>query len=192
MKNNPLAVIIIAVALVYSVMHRKPAGQPAAGDHSGLFARLLNRLDGMDIQLVKIESLVTLVKAEQEARAASLAAAIDNHSSPLRAEDLVSPQFVTAVPSITAPLVHTSLSAIAQPATPGMEPAKEPTKSVPARPAQPAKASGRWETYGLLGRRRRWVPTVPASYAQNQVQYQRSGVPVLRRFGSCRGGSFGN
>lgn len=201
MKNNHVVAIILAIALVYSLNHSNHQKTPEQPDQNqGLLARLFHRLDDVDVQLIKIESLVTLVKTEQEAKSALLAAAIEHQSTPLRAEDLslLSPSYVTSSPAILSPLVQTSLGAVTQPqpaaVTPGMEPAKEP---VPTRPvyAQPVKAAGHWESYGFRGRRRAWVSDqqpVAQAYQQHQVSFQRSGVPVLRRFGSCRGGGCGN
>jgi len=197
MKNNPLAAALLGMALVFAISRKNPGPViPESPANEGLFARLMHRLDNVDVSLIKIESLVTLVKAEQEAKAALLAA----DSRPLRSDDLMMPNsFVTTIPSLTAPLVQTSLGAVTQPAappvTPGMEPAKDPPKSTPVATADLAKASGHWESRGFLGRRRAWVPDQHQVYRQYEVhsqpQQQRSGVPVLRRFGSCRGGSCG-
>jgi len=217
-QRNTIVLIAIGLA-VMSLANRHEATKTDVGETT--HRRWPGWFDNVDVQLVKIDLFARKLHEQQRQISDMLEASSRAHSQPLRDADLISShKFSAGVDSpllcevcglaqgdgihiaikptvLTVPLVETNLSTPPPAAvTPGMEPAKDPPKSRPVVvAAQPVKASGRWESRGLLGRRRIWVTDQRQVYRQYEVQaqpqQQRSGVPVLRRFGSCRGGSCG-
>ncbi len=193
MTNENKAILLAVGLLAWFVAVRpdKHAVDPA----SPTPVRRPGRFDDVDIQLIKVdlfakqldEAQAQLKRFEDQARnqvtgaPAAEADLADHHAISLT-------EHAAKHQPIMVPMVQTSLTRPPAAVTPGMEPSKEQTPSVPVQ--TPIRASaGHWEAYGFLGRQRRWVSeySVPVS----QASPQRSGIPVLRRFGSCRGGSCG-
>lgn len=189
-ENKRWVAIGIALFAIWSFTHHKPTSiiNVPAGEH-----RPIGWFDGVDVQLVKIDLFAKkLEEQERELSVLRNERMMHEASRPMTDEDIheIHPMMTRVLPLVNA-------SMVIQPASPsGMEPAKEPVKSTPVVTyAQPVKAFGHWERYGFLGRRRRWVSESSQAYQQYAVswqqpsQAQKSGFPVLRRFGSCRGNS---
>lgn len=179
----------IALFAIWSFTHHKPTAHVI--NIPGENSRPIGWFDGVDVQLVKIDLFAKkLEEQERELSVIRNERMMREASRPMTEEDLheVHPMMTRILP-----LVNTSMTT--QPVTPGMEPAKDPVTSTPVVIyAQPAKAFGHWERYGFLGRRRRFVSESGQVYQQHAVSWQQPpaqqyGVPVLRRFGSCRGNS---
>lgn len=110
------------------------------------------QIDALKLKIQKVEALITLMKADKD-------------SEPLTEQHLV-------------PLQNISQAAATQP---GMEPAAQPTQSVPVVVAQAPR--GHWEYRGIGGRRAVWVPD------QHQAHQAQQNQGVFR--GGCAGGRCG-
>lgn len=173
------------------------------------------RLEDLRLKIQKIEALITLMKSEQddmkEAMKETQQAA--QKSEPLRESDFRAIQLTPVsqpIPKRTGDplrnLPSWELEMIEQGKSkeeidaewarrydkreaPGMEPAAQPTRSVPVAPARQVPV-GHWERVGLLGRRV-WVWDSPQVYQQQAYQQQPRAQQQGQRvfYGGCASGA---